>query len=147
MITRGPLEYLRFLKSGAWRGCRNHIGLSVVELWAAMVCRYFAPWVLIGPNILAIKLNFDDPLEATRLHGGWGFIGSQVTELSVTVGWVRVTMGPLFHALHKLKMLGILEDEEITGLDISSDSGYAYPVENHPRFYADYMRMQKNNHD
>lgn len=91
-----------------------------------MVCRYFAPWVLIGLNILAIKLNFDDPLEATRLHGGWGFIESQVTELSVIVGLVRETMGPLFHALHELKMLRILEDEEIAGLDISSDSGYAY---------------------
>lgn len=95
MITRGLLENLRCLKWGAWRGCRNRIGLSVVEPWAAMVCLYFAPWVLIGLNIPAIKLNFDDPLEGTRLHGGSGFIGSQVTELSVIVGWVRETMGPL----------------------------------------------------
>lgn len=59
-------------------------------------------------------------------------------------------MGPLFQALHKLRMLRILEDEEITGLGISSDSGYSYvahPVENHPRFYADYTRMQENDHD
>ncbi|XWS74027.1 hypothetical protein CRYUN_Cryun02cG0180300 [Craigia yunnanensis] len=34
-------------------------------------------WVLIGLNILAVKLNFDDPLEAAQLHGGcdaWGLI-------------------------------------------------------------------------
>ncbi|KAB1210695.1 Ammonium transporter 1 member 3 [Morella rubra] len=52
-------------------------GCSVVEPWAAIVCGFFAAWVLIGLNILALKLQFDDPLEATQLHGGcgaWGLI-------------------------------------------------------------------------
>ncbi|KAG6681137.1 hypothetical protein I3842_13G077000 [Carya illinoinensis] len=52
-------------------------GCSVVEPWAAIVCGFFAAWVLIGLNILALKLRFDDPLEAAQLHGGcgaWGLI-------------------------------------------------------------------------
>ncbi|KAM0044731.1 Ammonium transporter 1 member 3 [Helianthus debilis subsp. tardiflorus] len=52
-------------------------GCSVVEPWAAIVCGFFAACVLIGLNIIAIKLQYDDPLEAAQLHGGcgaWGLI-------------------------------------------------------------------------
>ncbi|MBA0757357.1 hypothetical protein Gotri_020460, partial [Gossypium trilobum] len=45
---------------------------QVVEPWAAIVCGFFSAWVLIGLNIVVMKLNFDDPLEATQLHGGCG---------------------------------------------------------------------------
>jgi Amt family ammonium transporter len=150
------------------------------------VCGFFAAWVLIGLNILALKLQFDDPLEATQLHGGcgawgliftglfakeefviqvfdsgesgvvrpygllmgggWGLLGAQVVEVLVIVGWVSLTMGPLFYALHKLSILRISVDDEIAGLDISSHGGYAYvhQEENQPRFYADYIRMQND---
>ncbi|XP_050237871.1 ammonium transporter 1 member 3 [Mercurialis annua] len=52
-------------------------GCSVVEPWAAIVCGFCAAWILIGLNMVALKLQFDDPLEATQLHGGcgaWGLI-------------------------------------------------------------------------
>uniref|UniRef100_A0A803LXB8 Ammonium transporter n=1 Tax=Chenopodium quinoa TaxID=63459 RepID=A0A803LXB8_CHEQI len=52
-------------------------GCSVVEPWAAVICGFVAAWVLIGLNMLALKLHFDDPLEAAQLHGGcgaWGLI-------------------------------------------------------------------------
>lgn len=52
-------------------------GCSVVEPWAAIICGFVSAWVLIGLNILAGKLKFDDPLEAAQLHGGcgaWGLI-------------------------------------------------------------------------
>ncbi|WCJ29218.1 ammonium transporter 1 1 [Euphorbia peplus] len=52
-------------------------GCAVVEPWAAIVCGFGSAWVLIGLNIIALKLKFDDPLEATQLHGGcgaWGLI-------------------------------------------------------------------------
>ncbi|OVA02677.1 Ammonium transporter [Macleaya cordata] len=162
-------------------------GCSVVEPWAAILCGFFAAWVLIGLNIGALKLKYDDPLEAAQLHGGcgawgliftglfakeefviqayesglgrsgesrpfgvlmgggWGLFGAQVVEILVIVGWVTATMGPLFYALHKLGILRISIDEENAGLDISSHGGYAYVAhheENHPRFYADYVRMQ-----
>jgi Amt family ammonium transporter len=118
---------------------------------------------LIGLNIVTLKLQFDDPLEATQLHdgcgvvrpyglflgGGWGLIGCQVIEVLVIAAWVSLTMGPVFFALDKLKMLRISIDEEVAGLDISSHGGYAYPAhpeESHPRFCADYMRIQDQNH-
>lgn len=52
-------------------------GCAVVEPWAAIICGFVAAWVLIMLNILALKLNYDDPLEAAQLHGGcgaWGLI-------------------------------------------------------------------------
>lgn len=54
------------------------------------------------------------------ITGDWAFCDCRLGT------WDNGTSVSLFHALHKLKMLRILEDEEITGLDISSDSGYAY---------------------
>ena len=161
-------------------------GCSVVEPWAAIVCGFVAAWVLIGLNILALKLKFDDPLEATQLHGGcgawgliftglfakeefviqaydsgesgvvrpfglfmgggWGLIGAQAIEVLVIVGWVSLTMGPLFYGLHKLGILRISPEEEIAGLDISRHGGYAYAhhEEDQPRFYADYIRVQNS---
>lgn len=160
-------------------------GCSVVEPWAAIICGFVAAWVLIGLNVLALKLHFDDPLEAAQLHGGcgawgliftglfakeefiiqvydsgkdgvsrssglllgggWGLLGVQVLELVVIVCWVSMTMGPLFYALHKLKLLRISSDEEVAGLDISSHGGYAYnnqDEEERPRRYTDYMQMK-----
>jgi len=161
-------------------------GCSVVEPWAAILCGFVAAWVLIGLNRLALKIGFDDPLEATQLHGGcgawgliftglfakeefviqtydsgvsgmarsyglllgggWGLIGAQVVEVIVVIGWVTVTMGPLFYMLHKLRLLRISADEEIAGLDISSHGGYAYRDHTEdvraPLRYTDYVRMQ-----
>lgn len=63
-------------------------------------------------------------------------IGAQIVEI---LGWVRVTMGPLLCALHKLL---ISNDEEVAGPDISSHGGYAYATQedNYPvSSYTDYM--------
>ncbi|KAL2898700.1 Ammonium transporter 1 member 3 [Bienertia sinuspersici] len=122
-------------------------GCSVVEPWAAVICGFVAAWVLIGLNILAVKLRFDDPLEAAQLHGGWGLelVRAQVVLLVVVVSWVSITMGPLFYALLKLRLLRISIDDETAGLDISSHGGYAYHHQDddeRPHGYADYMRMR-----
>ncbi|XP_055826084.1 ammonium transporter 1 member 3 [Solanum dulcamara] len=63
-------------------------GCSVVEPWAAIVCGFFAAWVLIGLNILALKFKFDDPLEAAQLHGGCGAWGLIFTGLFAKEGFV-----------------------------------------------------------
>ncbi|ESW18753.1 hypothetical protein PHAVU_006G067500 [Phaseolus vulgaris] len=158
-------------------------GCSVVEPWAAIICGFVSAWVLIGLNIVALKLNYDDPLEAAQLHGGcgtwgllftglfakeefviqvynsgeigvsrpyglllgggWGLIGAQVIEILTIFGWVSVTMGPIFYALHKLELLRIPVNEEVTGLDISCHGGFAYAQENYYlRLYGDYMPIQ-----
>ncbi|OIW10705.1 hypothetical protein TanjilG_16077 [Lupinus angustifolius] len=56
-------------------------GCSVVEPWAAILCGFVAAWVLIGLNIVALKMNYDDPLEAAQLHGGCGTWGLLFTGL------------------------------------------------------------------
>ncbi|TKY47146.1 Ammonium transporter 1 member 3 [Spatholobus suberectus] len=157
-------------------------GCSVVEPWAAILCGFVSAWVLIGLNIVALKMNYDDPLEAAQLHGGcgiwgllftglfakeefviqvynsgetrvtrpyglllgggWGLIGAQAIEILAIFGWVSVTMGPIFYALHKLEILRIPVEEEIAGLDISSHGGHAYAQEdNHRRSDGDYMSI------
>ena len=141
---------------------------------------------MIGLNILALKLKYDDPLEAAQLHGGcgawgliftglfakeefviqvcdqgeigvsrpyglllgggWALIGAQIVELLAILAWVSVTMGPMFYALHKLNLLRISRDDELTGLDISTHGGSAYSHhdDSFPRSYADYMRLRDN---
>ncbi|KMZ69380.1 Ammonium transporter 1 member 3 [Zostera marina] len=56
-------------------------GCSVVDPWAAIICGFVAACVLIGCNILAEKLQYDDPLEAAQLHGGCGIWGLIFTGL------------------------------------------------------------------
>ncbi|KAL8140969.1 hypothetical protein V2J09_006990 [Rumex salicifolius] len=161
-------------------------GCSVVEPWAAILCGFVAAWVLIGLNILAAKLQYDDPLEAAQLHGGcgawgliftgllakeefiiqaynsgesgvsrpygvllgggWGLIGAQLVAVVMIVAWVSLTMGPMFFALDRLKILRISREAEVAGLDISSHGGYAYHShqdEAHILRYSSYQRLQE----
>ncbi|EPS66627.1 hypothetical protein M569_08147, partial [Genlisea aurea] len=64
-------------------------GCSVVEPWAAVICGFVAALVLIGCNRIAEKAKFDDPLEATQLHGGCGAWGVIFTGLFATKEYVR----------------------------------------------------------
>ncbi|XP_021281984.1 uncharacterized protein LOC110414912 [Herrania umbratica] len=64
-------------------------GCSVVEPWAAIICGFVAAWVLIGFNLLASKLKYDDPLEAAQLHGGCGAWGLLFTGLFATEAYVN----------------------------------------------------------
>lgn len=63
-------------------------GCSVVEPWAAIICGFAAAWVLISCNMLALKLKYDDPLEAAQLHGGCGAWGLLFTGLFATKEYV-----------------------------------------------------------
>lgn len=83
------------------------------------------------------------------MGGGWGLIGAQVVEVAAIVGWVSVTMATVFYVLHKLRLLRISVDDELAGLDVSSHGGYAYAAHHqeeghHPRFYADYIRINQD---
>jgi len=64
-------------------------GCAVVEPWAAIVCGFGASWVLIGFNMLAEKMKYDDPLEAAQLHGGCGAWGVLFTGLFATKNYVN----------------------------------------------------------
>ncbi|CAI8603249.1 unnamed protein product [Vicia faba] len=68
-------------------------GCSVVEPWAAIVCGFVAAWVLIGLNKLAVKVKYDDPLEAAQLHGGCGAWGVLFTGLFAKREYVEEIYG------------------------------------------------------
>ncbi|KAH6809162.1 ammonium transporter 1 [Perilla frutescens var. frutescens] len=70
-------------------------GCSVVEPWAAVVCGFVAALVLIGCNMLAEKVRFDDPLEAAQLHGGCGAWGVIFTALFASEKYVNEVYGLL----------------------------------------------------
>ncbi|KAF2312569.1 hypothetical protein GH714_035109 [Hevea brasiliensis] len=121
-------------------------GCAVVEPWAAIV------WLFAKEEFVIQAYESGESGVARPygllMGGGWGLIGCQVVQVLVIVLWVSLTMGPLFYALHKLRILRISIDEEVAGLDISSHGGYAYvahPEDDQPRFYADYMRLQAQN--
>jgi Amt family ammonium transporter len=64
-------------------------GCSVVDPWAAVLCGFVSAWVLIGCNMLAEKFHYDDPLEATQLHGGCGSWGIIFTALFAKEAYVN----------------------------------------------------------
>ncbi|KAI4339355.1 hypothetical protein MLD38_024308 [Melastoma candidum] len=68
-------------------------GCSVVDPWAAVICGFFAAWVLIGLNMLAEKVQYDDPLEAAQLHGGCGAWGLIFTGLFAKKEYVNQVYG------------------------------------------------------
>ncbi|KAL2607738.1 hypothetical protein R1flu_026311 [Riccia fluitans] len=68
-------------------------GCAVVEPWAAIICGFGSAWVLIGFNVLAAKLKYDDPLEAAQLHGGCGAWGLIFTGLFAREKYVSEAYG------------------------------------------------------
>ncbi|XP_010467254.1 PREDICTED: ammonium transporter 1 member 2-like [Camelina sativa] len=54
-------------------------GCAVVEPWAAVICGVVASWILISLDLLANKFHFDDPLQASQVHGGCGTWGLPFT--------------------------------------------------------------------
>ncbi|KAL4343046.1 hypothetical protein AHAS_Ahas11G0039200 [Arachis hypogaea] len=103
-------------------------------------------------------MNYDDPLEAARLHLGLlvyrVICQRKICDPSIQFRCHKsgktlcATMWPMFYALNKLKLLRISIGEEVLGLDISRHGGYAYAHDhahqenNDPRSHADYMHIQ-----
>jgi len=83
-------------------------GCSVVEPWAAILCGFVSAWVLIGFNILATKMRYDDPLEAAQLHGGCGTWGIIFTALFAKEEYVLQAYGPLPNGSASSRPYGLL---------------------------------------
>lgn len=60
------------------------------------------------------------------MGGGGKLLAAQLIEILVITGWVSVTMGSLFFALHKFNLLRISPEDEIAGMDVTSHGGMAY---------------------
>ncbi|KAJ4731299.1 Ammonium transporter [Rhynchospora pubera] len=84
--------FVKYMKTRQWKAmdvCNGILGgfaaitsgCSVVDPWASVICGLISALVLIGGNMLAEELKFDDPLEATQLHAGCGAWGILFTAL------------------------------------------------------------------
>ena len=60
------------------------------------------------------------------MGGGARLLAAHVVEILAIIGWVSLTMGPLFLVLHKLKLLRISSDEEVAGMDLTRHGRRAY---------------------
>ncbi|GAB2302911.1 Thioredoxin amt13 [Dionaea muscipula] len=131
------------------------IGLNILATKGGPIAWGCGAWGLIFTGLFAEEQFVIQAYDSGRsgvsrpygllLGGGWGLLGAQLMEVIVIVGWVSVTMGPLFYALHWLKLLRISVEEEIAGLDISSHGGYAYhshTEQPRPPHYGGYHRME-----
>ncbi|CAN6238671.1 unnamed protein product [Urochloa humidicola] len=63
------------------------------------------------------------------MGGGGRLLAAHVVQILAIVGWVSLTMGPLFYALHKLRLLRVTPQEEELGMDRACHGGPAYVFE------------------
>ncbi|KAK0599767.1 hypothetical protein LWI29_008411 [Acer saccharum] len=60
------------------------------------------------------------------MGGGGRLLAAQIIQVVVIIGWVTVTMGPLFYLLKKINLLRISRDDEMAGMDLTRHGGFAY---------------------
>ena len=60
------------------------------------------------------------------LGGGARLLGAQVVQILVIIGWVTITMAPLFLVLRKFNLLRISAEDEMVGMDFTRHGGFAY---------------------
>lgn len=60
------------------------------------------------------------------MGGGGKLLAAHVVQIFAIIGWVSFTMGPLFFFLHKLKLLRVSPDDEMSGMDLTRHGGFAY---------------------
>ncbi|KAF8402002.1 hypothetical protein HHK36_012953 [Tetracentron sinense] len=60
------------------------------------------------------------------MGGGGKLLAAHVIQILVIIGWVSATMGPLFYVLHRLKLLRISSEDEMSGMDLTRHWGFAY---------------------
>ena len=90
-------------------------------------------WGLLFVGLFAtekyVREVYDGPSDrpyGLLMGGGGKLLGAQIIQIIVVCGWVTVTMGPLFYALHKLKLLRISSGDEMAGMDLTRHGGFAY---------------------
>nr|AFU34589.1 ammonium transporter 1;1 [Alternanthera philoxeroides] len=60
------------------------------------------------------------------MGGGGRLLAAHVVQILSIIGWVSLTMGPLFLLLHKLKLLRVSPDDKMSGMDLTRHGGFAY---------------------
>ncbi|KAL1214919.1 Ammonium transporter 1 member 2 [Cardamine amara subsp. amara] len=88
-------------------------------------------WGLIFTGLFATKEYVNEVYSGDRpygllMGGGGKLLAAQIVQIIVIVGWVTVTMGPLFYGLHKMNLLRISTEDEMAGMDMTRHGGFAY---------------------
>ncbi|TXG72458.1 hypothetical protein EZV62_001037 [Acer yangbiense] len=99
-------------------------------------------WGIIFTALFASKKYVNEVYGGDRpyglfMGGGGKLLAAHVIQILVIVGWVSATMGTLFYILHKLKLLRISSEDEMSGMDLTRHGGFAY-------IYHEDDDMQKN---
>ncbi|KAL5066944.1 hypothetical protein RYX36_017831 [Vicia faba] len=79
------------------------------------------------------------------MGGGGKLLGAHVIQILVIIGWVSATMGPLFFALNKMKLLRISAEDELAGMDLTRHGGFAYAYEDEPHKHGIHLRKVDHN--
>ncbi|KAL7081311.1 hypothetical protein ACP275_14G031800 [Erythranthe tilingii] len=97
-------------------------------------------WGIIFTGLFATKKYVNEvyPGQPSRpyglfMGGGYGLLAAHIIQIVVIIGWVSLTMGPLFYILHKLNLLRISPDDEMSGMDLTRHGGFAYAYEDDPQ--------------
>ncbi|KAK2643802.1 hypothetical protein Ddye_018997 [Dipteronia dyeriana] len=88
-------------------------------------------WGIIFTALFASKKYVNEVYGGDRpyglfMGGGGRLLAAHVIQIVVIVGWVSATMGTLFYILHKLKLLRISSEDEMSGMDMTRHGGFAY---------------------
>ncbi|KGN61309.1 ammonium transporter 1 member 2 [Cucumis sativus] len=88
-------------------------------------------WGLLFTGLFARKEYVAEVYQAGRpygllMGGGGRLLAAQLIEILAIIGWVSVTMGPLFYALKNMKLLRISREDEMAGMDLTRHGGFAY---------------------
>ncbi|CAO2831962.1 unnamed protein product [Amaranthus hypochondriacus] len=89
-------------------------------------------WGVLFTALFATKKYVDEVYPSTGrpygllMGGGGRLLGAHIVQILAIIGWVSFTMGPLFLILHKLKLLKISPDDEMSGMDLTRHGGFAY---------------------
>ncbi|XP_047308711.1 ammonium transporter 1 member 1-like [Impatiens glandulifera] len=75
------------------------------------------------------------------MGGGGRLLAAHVIQILAIIGWVSVTMGPLFLILKKLNLLRISAEDEMSGMDLTRHGGFAYDYDqDEPQKYGAQMK-------
>ncbi|KAL7611988.1 ammonium transporter 1 member 2 [Lactuca sativa] len=88
-------------------------------------------WGLLFTGLFAKKQYVHEVYATGRpygllMGGGGKLLAAQIIQILVIIGWVSVTMAPLFYALKKLNLLRVSTEDEMQGMDMTRHGGFAY---------------------
>ncbi|XP_031484239.1 ammonium transporter 1 member 1-like [Nymphaea colorata] len=124
-----------FVASWVLIGCNKLAAIVKYDdpLEAAQLHGGCGMWGLIFTGLFATK-NYVNEVYSNKadrpyglfMGGGGKLLAANLIQILTIIGWVSVTMGPLFFILNKLRLLRISPEDELEGMDKTRHGGLAY---------------------